>query len=64
MDNIKNGLVNYWDFCEIVDEIFTLKGIDKDPLVKVQEYNPAITLAARRRYIVIFFSLIINYSYE
>ena len=35
VDNIPNGLVNYSDFCENIDKIFTTKGIEKDPLYHV-----------------------------
>jgi hypothetical protein len=35
VDNIPNGLVRYADFCAIIDEVFTKKAIDKDPLATV-----------------------------
>ena len=48
VDNIPNGLLNYDSFCEIVDEIFTIKGIDKDPLKQVKNFDETTTLPARR----------------
>lgn len=38
VDNIPNGHVRYSDFCEIIDEIFTKKAIDKDPLATVTQF--------------------------
>jgi hypothetical protein len=35
VDNIPKGLVRYADFCAIIDEVFTKKAIDKDPLATV-----------------------------
>lgn len=50
-DNLANGLVAYAEFCEDVDEVFTKKGIDKDPLANVNKIEKTTTLPARRRYL-------------
>ncbi|KAL4466875.1 hypothetical protein ABPG74_010472 [Tetrahymena malaccensis] len=51
VDNIPNGQVRYSDFCEVIDEIFTKKAIDKDPLATVTQFQPETTLPARRYYL-------------
>lgn len=38
VDNIPNGLLRYADFCAIIDEVFTKKAIDKDPLANVTQF--------------------------
>ena len=48
VDSIPNGLLNYDLFCEKVDAIFTIKGIDKDPLKQVKSFDETTTLPARR----------------
>jgi len=56
--------VRYSDFCEIIDEIFTKKAIDKDPLAIVGQFSPETTLPARRHYLVkkrVFCDIILNY---
>ncbi len=44
--------INYFNFCETIDTIFTQKGIDKDPLHKVPQIENSTTLPARRKYLV------------
>lgn len=51
VDQSPNGFVNYNDFCENIDTIFTIKGIDKDPLYKVTQFDETTTLPARRYYL-------------
>ena len=56
---LSNGLVNYVDFVENINKIFTSKNIDKDPLYRVEQIDNNTTLAARRKflvYIILIFS--------
>lgn len=61
VDNIPNGLVRYADFCGIIDEVFTKKAIDKDPLATVTQFQPENTLPARRHYLVKLKKTLSNY---
>ena len=47
-----NGLVNYKDFVDNIDRVFTTPGIEKDPLYKVSGVDYNTTLAARRKFLV------------
>ncbi|CAD8108204.1 unnamed protein product [Paramecium sonneborni] len=51
IDKIPNGQVDYNQFCEDVDKIFTIKGIDKSPQAQVPQIDDTTTLPARRRYL-------------
>ncbi|CAD8206649.1 unnamed protein product [Paramecium pentaurelia] len=51
IDKIPNGQVDYNQFCEDVDKIFTIKGIDKEPQAQVPQIDDSTTLPARRRYL-------------
>lgn len=45
--------VRWMDFCEDVDKVWTIKGLEKDPLLKVQPYQETQTLPVRREPIVL-----------
>jgi len=45
------GMVNYKEFCENIDRIFTEKELEKKPLLRVPGVNPEITLPIRRQYL-------------
>ena len=49
---LNNKLVKYVDFIENINKIFTTKGIDKDPLYRVEQIDNNTTLAARRKFFV------------
>lgn len=49
IDNIFNGRVRYADFCDAIDNVFTTKNIEKDPLATVNKFTENTTLPARRR---------------
>lgn len=44
----EDGMFCYAAFCHEIDQAFTLVGIEKDPLVRIQMPNSASTMAARR----------------
>eukprot|EP01016_Furgasonia_blochmanni_P015088 TRINITY_DN1811_c0_g2_i3.p1 TRINITY_DN1811_c0_g2~~TRINITY_DN1811_c0_g2_i3.p1 ORF type:complete len:956 (-),score=361.13 TRINITY_DN1811_c0_g2_i3:227-3094(-) len=46
-----SGLIKYKQFCERIDEIFTKKGIEKDPLFRVSAIDNNTTLPARRYFL-------------
>jgi len=46
-----NGLVNYKDFVDNIDRVFTTPGIEKDPLYQVSGVDYNTTLAARRKFL-------------
>jgi len=46
-----DGLVNYKEFVDNIDRVFTTPGIEKDPLYKVQGVDYNTTLAARRKFL-------------
>lgn len=43
--------IRWMDFCDDIDLVWTTKGIDKDPLYKVQPYDISLTIPARRVYL-------------
>ncbi len=45
----KDGFMSYSRFCNDIDSIFTLKGIDKNPTVTVKPLEVTDTLKARRK---------------
>jgi hypothetical protein len=49
------GLVNYKQFIDNMDKIFTQNDIDKDPLFNVKQIDRETTLPARREYKVNIF---------
>jgi hypothetical protein len=44
-------MVNYAAFCDSIDSIFTIKGIEKMPTVRVKPIESADTDLARRKYL-------------
>jgi len=44
-----DGFMNYVKFCDDIDSAFTLKGIDKDPMIVVKPVEVSDTLPARRK---------------
>jgi len=64
VDNIPNGYVRYSDFCENIDEVFTKKNIEKDPLAVVNKVDSSTTLPTRRHFMVldIYFYYLIAYE--
>ena len=44
--------MDYSQFCETINKVFTQKGIEKDPLFVVPKVESTATLAARRKYLV------------
>ena len=51
LDDTQNGQLDYQTFCEEIDKIFTIKGIEKDPLCQVTKFDETTTLPARRFYL-------------
>lgn len=49
--NDPDNLFNYFAFCQTINSAFTVKGIDKDPVVSVKPITKDDTLAARRKYL-------------
>ena len=49
--NDPDNLFNYFAFCHTINSAFTVKGIDKDPVVTVKPITKDDTLAARRKYL-------------
>ena len=45
-----SGLINYHEFIENMDKIFTQKDTDKHPMHTVYQINRETTLPARRQY--------------
>jgi hypothetical protein len=45
----KDGLVNYFEFCGVINSAFTIQGIDKDPSVRVRGLTNEDTQQARRK---------------
>lgn len=46
-----DNMVNYAEFVEIIDQAFTLKGIDKHPNVRVAPISSDATLHARKKFL-------------
>jgi len=44
-----DGHVEYTKFCKNIDEVFTVKGIDKDPSVAIKQLSVEDSLKARRK---------------
>ena len=42
-----DGFVKYTDFCKAIDTVFTIKGIEKNPNLRVKPVQSQDTLKAR-----------------
>jgi hypothetical protein len=47
----KTNRFRWMDFCNNINKIFTEKGLEKDPLKKVNPIKYDTTLAARRKFL-------------
>jgi len=46
--NREDGMFNYAQFCDYVDEAFSVKGLEKTPLTRIMMPDVAVTLPGRR----------------
>ena len=46
-----DNMFNHSSFCATINQAFTLKGIDKDPVASVKPVTREDTVAARRKYL-------------
>jgi len=46
--NREDGMFNYGKFCDVVDEAFSVKGLETTPLTRIALPDPSVTIPGRR----------------